>query len=383
MDAIAVAFGDFMASFVAGFVVFAGVGVLANATGQTVESAASGSAGLGLIFISFPSAVEALGDQPYNFSLGVRKLLAVLFFGMVSTLGIDSAFSLCEGFSTCIKDSRLFKGIPREGLIAGICLLGYSISFAYCDDVGLYALDSVDYYINICMLFVGYMECVSVGWVYMQQEQVKRIGWAAWTISFASFFYASIIAPRAGFGIGMQSDEALPGSVTGIVIGFGVFIVGQLLALRMARAHRKSEGIEGSALYDVLLFNVESLRADMNKVVGSGVGNVSIPLVWSILVKFFIPPVLMIMLEIKLMSSSFGAYEGYHTWYQGWGIAISFLPWAAFAIGLVAPWLYDFLMPENEVTLQLHLEGVVGKDAQVKEEAEDPAKVEASNTVDI
>jgi len=278
----------------------------------------------------------------------------VLFFSMVSFLGIDSAFSLCEGFSTCIKDSRIFRGVPREGLIAAICLLGYSISFAYCDDVGLYALDSVDYYINICMLFVGFMECVSVGWIYMLQDQVKRIGWAAWFVSFGSFMYASIIAPRVGFGIGMQSDHAVNGSITGLSVGFGIFLVGQVIALRMARKCNETKSFR-SVLYDVMLFNVESLRQDMNKIVGSGVGNISIPMVWSLLIKFFIPPVLMMMLQVKFMSKSFGTYEGYHEWYQGWGIAISFLPWVALAIGLVAPSLYDLMMPEEEITLQSHL----------------------------
>merc|ERR1719229_2107930 len=112
-----------------------------------------------------PSALEHLGSSPFNMGMGAKKFVAVLFYLTVVLLGIDSAFSLCEGFSTCVKDSRLCAGLPREAVIGVICLAGYTISVIfYCNDTGLYSLDAVDYYVNVTMLFVGFMECVSAGW---------------------------------------------------------------------------------------------------------------------------------------------------------------------------------------------------------------------------
>jgi len=356
-DAIVCALGDVLSSFIAGFFVFASIGVLAKATGATAESAASGSGGLGLVFISMPSAFEALGNDPFNFSMGARKFLAVLFYLTLILLGIDSAFSLCEGFSTCIKDSRLFKDVPREALIGVICLVGYCISLVgYCNDTGLYALDTVDYYINVTMLAVGYMECMSAGWLVYSQEQVERIGQTAWYTALGSMLLTSVLAPWVGLGIGGYSENAENGTAVGLLLGVAVLGAGVVLACRSAASASGRAWTSGAVLHDVLLFNVEKLRGEVNGVCGSAAGNWSIPLLWSLLVKFFIPPVLMLMLQLKLTSQSFGDYGSYHQWYQGWGVAVAFFPFLLLALGALAPWLYDSFVPEKEATLAELLE---------------------------
>merc|ERR1712045_553195 len=69
------------------------------------------------------------------------------------------------------------------------------------------------------------------------------------------------------------------------------------------------------------------------------------------LIKFFIPPVLMCMLILKLRSPAFGAYEGYPSYYQFWGMAIILVPLAIFVMGMIKPELLDIVMPEEESTL--------------------------------
>jgi len=131
-----------------------------------------------------------------------------------------------------------------------------------------------------------------------------------------------------------------------------------------------------SVLYDLLFFNVEKLRSDLNSVCGGGAGNLSIPFAWSLLLKFFIPPVLLTMLFLKFMASSYGAYGGYPSWYQGWGLFISYVPWMMFAVGLLQPQLFDSLMPEGELALAVMIvdpnKDAKGKNVEQKDEEGSP-----------
>jgi len=349
MDAFIVAFFDCLSSFIGGFAVYAGLGVLAKAQNQELTEATAGIGGFSLVFISFPSALEALGHEPFNFDIGWQKVLAVLFWLTIITLGIDSAFSLLEGFSTCMKDSRIFKDVPREALIGLICLIGYTISTEYCNDTGVTALDTVDYYITVSMLFVGFLECISAGWVYMAKEQAEKVGWNAWGTVFAGLILSSIVGPRVGFGIARFSSHASDGTLVGLAMGVLFFAASVFFGFKQARVQRQGDSAK-DILYDLLFLNIETLRTDINKATGSG--NIPIPFLWSIFIKFVIPPVLMLMLQLRFISPSFGDYSGYHQYYQGWGLFIGFVPWAVFALGLFAPTLYDNLMPESEVKMQ-------------------------------
>jgi len=78
VDTILIALGDMLTSFIAGFMVFAAVGVLAKSTGSDVKTAAGGSGGLGLVFWTLPNAFEQMGGAPYDLGIGWRKFLAIL-----------------------------------------------------------------------------------------------------------------------------------------------------------------------------------------------------------------------------------------------------------------------------------------------------------------
>jgi len=271
-------------------------------------------------------------------------------------LGIDSAFSLCEGFSTCVKDSRLFKDIPREALIGLICLMGYCI--------------------NISMLFVGYVECLSAGWIAYSKEQTERIGARAWWTMLGAMIFSSIISPRLGLGLGSFETfdrygykHWVTGTIVGILAGPLLFTAGVTIAVREARKHREAKSLPcdlRNVLSDLLLYNVECLRGKLNEVVGAPAGNVSIPFFWSLLVKFFIPPVMMVLLLMKIKSPAYGNYEGYPDWYQGWGLFLSYVPWLAFLVGLLAPQVYDLMMPEGEVTLDSLKEKAQAEESEPK-----------------
>ncbi|MHC4531601.1 MAG: sodium-dependent transporter, partial [Planctomycetota bacterium] len=81
-------------SFFAGFVVFSMLGYLAKVQGLTVSEVTT--AGTGLAFIAFPTAISQLP--------ALNILFGLIFFIALLTLGIDSAFALQEAFTTGFYD---------------------------------------------------------------------------------------------------------------------------------------------------------------------------------------------------------------------------------------------------------------------------------------
>jgi solute carrier family 6 GABA transporter-like protein 1 len=135
VDSCIVAISNSIYEIFCGFVVFSTIGYL-----QTIvknKEVAVGS--FGLAFGTYPLAFSTLpGAQFWN----------ILFFLTLFILGIDSGFSLLESGATVLLDSRTFKGKSRETILAAMCFAGFLISILFCTEVGIYAMDAVDYFLN-------------------------------------------------------------------------------------------------------------------------------------------------------------------------------------------------------------------------------------------
>jgi len=121
--------------FFAGFVVFAILGALAAVTNVDVSEVVAG--GPGLAFVAFPTALAAL---PF------AKFFSFVFFLMLLTLGIDSAFSLLEAAATAIQDR--YPNFKRKNILFWLCLIGFLIGLIFVTNAGLYWLDIVDHWMN-------------------------------------------------------------------------------------------------------------------------------------------------------------------------------------------------------------------------------------------
>jgi SNF family Na+-dependent transporter len=354
VDATATMLGDFLASFLGGFAAFAAVGVYAYGTSTPIEYAVDQySSGVSLVTIWAPSAIDELGGSPWGVSLGARKFLAFLWFSTLILLGIDSAFSMVEGFATCMKDARMFKGIPHAALLGLICVAGSIVTMlGYSSDTGLSNLDVVDYYINVSLLWVGFMECIAVGWVYGGDKVSAKIGWPAHMYFVSTIVVSSIVGPYLGIGIASYDYGELSdaGWLAGLAFGVTIFFLGFVVTFHSAWKYRTDNNLDtnpGPIIYDICLLNIEDLRSVINEQAGWGAGNVGVPILWSLLIKFVIPPVLLLMLCIKFSDEAFGAYNDYPAFYQGWGCFVGFMPWLLTAIGLVYPSAFDPFMPEE------------------------------------
>jgi len=141
-------------SFLAGFAVFGTLGYMAHTMGVPVSEVATG--GVGLAFVVWPTAVSLI---PVG-----AKLFGTLFFLLLLTAAIDSAFSLVEGIVTAVKDKW---NMSRAMSVLVVVAPAFVIGLLFCTGGGLYWLDIVDRYINdFGLAVVGLIQCIVVGWIY-------------------------------------------------------------------------------------------------------------------------------------------------------------------------------------------------------------------------
>ena len=150
-------------SFFAGFAVFSILGYLAQAMGVSVPEVTS--SGFGLAFITYPTAIRLLPLVPAFFG--------ILFFIMLLTLGIDSAFSQIEPFVAGFTDKWKFD---KKWVLPAVCFGGFLIGIVFTTRGGYYWLDIVDYFAGTFGLtLVGLLECIVIGYVYKAQKMREYV----------------------------------------------------------------------------------------------------------------------------------------------------------------------------------------------------------------
>jgi len=364
LNSCVIAISNSLYSFVAGFAVFSALGRLAFL--EDVPISELNISGFGLVFGSWP---VVLGSLPGG-NHGIR-----LFFFMLFCLGIDSAFSFMEGFIICLSDSAFLGGVDKKYTTLGLTVVAWLFSLLYATDAGLVALDTIDYYINFVMLLVGGFKSFSAGWIYNIEEQVDNLGksvvFGHMVTTFGSVFLASVL------WFGHVIEDIDTNRMAGFVglVGFyvtGMAIVGYLM-------HKRMQELPGmwswkSMCYDLLFRNVMDLRDDLAGVVGP------IPVVWAILIKFFIPQVLLLLFcagcgDKNNMTgvTEFGNYGGFPT--APWNIlGIMTIVFAGFLFfsSLIMPQLYaafqkpDSPVPSKDATIQATPGGTTNDNGSVK-----------------
>ncbi|EOD00313.1 sodium-dependent transporter [Caldisalinibacter kiritimatiensis] len=158
-NAIITALSNCGISFLSGFAVFSTIGYMAVQKGAPVAEVA-GSGGVGLAFWVYPEAINLL---PFG-----NALFALVFFIMLLTLGIDSAFSLVEGVVAGLSDKYSWNKKKTTKLVIGI---GFIVSLLYATKGGLYWLDIVDRYINnFNVVTVALLEALLIGWGFKSKK---------------------------------------------------------------------------------------------------------------------------------------------------------------------------------------------------------------------
>jgi len=220
-----ISLGDYAIAFMAGFTIYAIMGhIVHNCKGEstvgdlldygicetepecTALLAASSeqddacetiydSSGFGLAFKMYPFGLSLLPGA---------KFWCAIFFLMLFTLGVDSAFSLVEAVTTVVGDSQLALRMAwsKPGISLFVCLLLFMIGTLFTADTGMDWLDIVDYYVNqFNLLLVGFFECLATGWIFGMDKQIEAVGQKSITIYNVGTTLALLLGCIIGFGL--------------------------------------------------------------------------------------------------------------------------------------------------------------------------------------
>ncbi len=148
---------DSVTAFVGGLAVFSVLGYKVHLSGLPIEEVVE--AGPGLTFVTYPDIINHL-PMPH--------LFGVLFFLMLLTLAIDSAFSLVEAVAAAVIDKWGWSHKRANLTVGGIaCLLGIPLTFG----VGIHWLFIMDQFMNqfgLALVVLG--ECFLIGYVFKAER---------------------------------------------------------------------------------------------------------------------------------------------------------------------------------------------------------------------
>jgi len=336
LDEKVVAFADVSIAFISGFCIYGVLGHLnmrSEGLGEDVNYLNSG--GTALVFIAIPTALLTFEASGF---------FSFLFFFMLFLLGIDSAFSMIEACTTviCDTDFSTERGWTKTWVSLVLCVLAFVIAVPFCTDVGPYHMDIFDNYVSTKgMIFVGMMETFALGWVYLIEDQVERVGADAvkiWNIGYwVTLFIATLISfclaePR--YKNNDDGDKVLLDFNGGlghysVWVGFAICAVGWgvsiFVSLQKARTF-DSKLDTRAALWGVTgWLGCEDLRKHVNSA-GGTVEWESTPeeerrlwtscdfsklsIIWGWLVKYFIPGFLFVLLADQLRKEEYSPMMG-------------------------------------------------------------------------
>ena len=235
-------------------------------------------AGPSLLFGVYPAALSTIS--------GGLHWVRFLFFNLI-LLGLDSAFALVEAVASLVSDSQYGHLVSKKQLIFGICAIGFAIGLVYTTDAGLLFLDTVDFYVNFAVLFLGFCKALSAGWIYGMKQQIQNLGhrwnivYAYFCTTFGSFLFASLV------WFGVKGETFWLGFVSLICIyGSGVtYCLHNLQSLV-----NEDNSVSMTFLRNELLMgNILELRKELSESVGN------IPWLWAFLMKHAVPQILLVL----------------------------------------------------------------------------------------
>ncbi len=140
-------------SILAGILIFAILGYMAQEQAKPLTEVVS--SGVGLAFVTIPAAINLL-PAPYIFG--------PLFFFALVVAGLSSHISIIEAVTSALIDKLC---MPRKKAAIIVCGSGFIISMAFATNGGLLLLDLVDYFINnVALLFSCFAELIILAWLF-------------------------------------------------------------------------------------------------------------------------------------------------------------------------------------------------------------------------
>ena len=224
----------------------------------------------------------------------------------------------------------------------------------YCTDAGLNFLDVIDFYINFVMILVGFFEAFGSAWAYDIPGQIKRQGIPI-VISFMTANFGAVILGCI-LWYSLNPDVAVYSGFIGFFGWYFMFlgVTHYFIMVKVMKDDPEGKWTMKSLWWEVYFGNILSLRDRMQEVIGP------VPFIWCVLMKHFIPHVLII-LFVNLAQSKdgngdtlLGNYGSYpNNPYQVLGIIVVAFTLVLFLGGVIFPTLYAPLaLPQTEEAKQ-------------------------------
>lgn len=213
-DTLIIALSNSMFEILAAFSVFGVIGFLGIKAGDPDVSLSTFTVG----FLTYPLA---LAEMPG------ANVWSVLFFLTLLLLGLSSAFALVESVVTMICDTAWGQRTNRVWISTPVILISFCLSLMYCTEFGFYLLDAVDTWTNnLSLMFVVWAECVAVTSVYRYVDVSTQVGWVAYIMYNLCYVLGMVLGVAVGHAVSPSA---------GAGVGFGIFIVGTLVSIVMAK----------------------------------------------------------------------------------------------------------------------------------------------------
>ncbi|MGL4485283.1 MAG: sodium-dependent transporter [Anaerovoracaceae bacterium] len=210
-----------------GFEVLAGIGVfsilgyMAAQQGVTVPEVAGG--GVGLAFITFPTAISALP--------GLNGFFGLCFFLALFAAGITSLVSIMQAVIAGMQDK--FK-MPHKKAVTIVLVPAFILSLFFITGAGLLILDVVDEFINkVGITGCGLIEIILIGWFFNPEEIRKAANeysnfsvgkWWTWCIKLVTVLILGISLGITIFGYFTEGYGGYDSSVL-LVFGLGAILL--------------------------------------------------------------------------------------------------------------------------------------------------------------
>mmetsp|Transcript_20522 Transcript_20522/g.44660 ORF Transcript_20522/g.44660 Transcript_20522/m.44660 type:complete len:654 (-) Transcript_20522:252-2213(-) len=323
-------------------------------------------AGPSLLFGVYPAALSTIP--------GGIHWVRFFFLNMI-LLGLDSAFALVEAVASLVSDSQYGHTVSKPMVVAGVCGIGFFGGLLYTTDAGLLFLDTMDFYVNFAVLFLGFCKALSAGWFYGMKRQVKNIG-DRWNIAYAYFgstFGSCLFASLVWFGV--KGETFWLGLISLIVI-YGSGVVYCLHNLKELVNEDKSVSMK-FLRNELLMGNVLELRDELASSVGY------LPWSWAFLMKHAIPQILLVLFfnlffaQTDYGNIEFGSYNSYETMpYQVLGVISTLLIFGAVLVGVLHSKVFDFLISDEDV----NSDNKAWVDVEMKDQATNNAEQQQPST---
>ena len=147
-----------LTSFYAALTVFTFVGHVAHVLKLDVDKVTTQS--VSLAFVAYPGLINLLAG---------KNFWAVIFFTMLVTLGIDSAFGYVDYIMEFFLDAFpvILTKIKKEVFCVVICFACFISSLMFVTDAGYWVFGMFDAYAcGVSLYFCLIMECIVIGWVF-------------------------------------------------------------------------------------------------------------------------------------------------------------------------------------------------------------------------